>query len=154
MKGVVSGHLPRPLGGPFTGRWILAAVAGLEFAGCATPKPILYPNAHLQAVGPEVVERDIADCRRRAEEAGATQTAAGGQVAGTAVLGGAVGAAAGAVGGAIVGAAASGAVAGGVAGVLGGVLNAVFSRPGPSPAYVAVVDRCLRERGYEPSGWQ
>src|SRR5262245_26588258 len=109
------------------GPWIFAVVAGLGIAGCATPKPILYPNAHLQQVGPEAAERDTAECRHLAESAGATVTAEGGQVAGSAVMGGAVGAAAGAVGGAIVGAAGSGALAGGVAGIVGGILNAVIS---------------------------
>ena len=31
----------------------------LLVAGCAAPKPILYPNAHLQEVGEEVAHRDI-----------------------------------------------------------------------------------------------
>jgi hypothetical protein len=32
----------------------------LLVAGCAAPKPILYPNAHLQQGGEEVVNRDTA----------------------------------------------------------------------------------------------
>jgi hypothetical protein len=27
--------------------------------GCSQPKPVLYPNAHLQSVGQEGVDRDI-----------------------------------------------------------------------------------------------
>jgi hypothetical protein len=43
-------------------------------AGCATPKPILYPNAHLQEVGEEVAGRDIDECREMAKDAGATES--------------------------------------------------------------------------------
>ena len=41
-------------------------------AGCAAPKPSLYPNAHLQQVGKEVADRDIDECRAMAKDAGAT----------------------------------------------------------------------------------
>ena len=51
-------------------------------------------------------------------------------------------------------AAATGAGIGAVTGVLAGILDAVFRRSPPSPAYTGFVDRCLRERGYEPTGWQ
>jgi len=44
----------------------------LVVAGCAEPKPILYPNAHLQQVGEEVANRDIDECREMAKNAGAT----------------------------------------------------------------------------------
>ena len=133
---------------------MLATVVALVAVGCATPKPILYPNAHLQTVGSEAAGRDIGECRQLAETAGARDTPEAGQVAGAAAVGAGLGAASGAVGGAIVGAAGSGAGIGAVVGGLGGVLGAVFRRPGPSPAYVGFVDRCLRERGYEPTGWQ
>jgi hypothetical protein len=32
-------------------------------------------------------------------------------------------------------------------------MRSIFSRPQPSGAYKNFVDRCLRERGYEPVGW-
>ena len=44
----------------------------LLVAGCAAPKPILYPNAHSQQVGKEVADRDIDECREMAKDAGAT----------------------------------------------------------------------------------
>ena len=34
-----------------------------------------------------------------------------------------------------------------------GRLESLFSRA-PDPVYAAFVDRCLRERGYEPIGWK
>ena len=36
----------------------------LWLSGCASTKPILYPNSHFQSVGKEVAERDIETCRR------------------------------------------------------------------------------------------
>ena len=70
-------------------------------SGCAAPKPILYPNAHLRQVGASAAEQDIEDCAAMAKEAGATSSQGkGGQVAGSTTAGGAIGSAAGAVGGA------------------------------------------------------
>ena len=76
----------------------------LLVAGCAAPKPILYPNAHSQQVGKEVADRDIDECREMTKDAGATASQGkSGQVAGSTTAGGAIGSAAGAVGGAVVG---------------------------------------------------
>jgi hypothetical protein len=76
----------------------------LLVAGCAAPKPILYPNAHLQQVGEEMADRDIDECCEIAKEAGATTNQGKSrQVAGNTAGGGAIGSAAGAVGGAVVG---------------------------------------------------
>jgi hypothetical protein len=131
------------------------AVAGLLLAACAAPRPVLYPNEHLRAVGSQAAERDIAECRRLAEAAGATAAGARGDAAaGGAVTGGAVGGAAGAAGGAVVGAAGRGAAVGAASGATAGLLRGLFRSSGPSPAYRNVVDRCLAERGYEPMGWE
>ena len=94
-------------------------------AGCAAPKPILYPNAHL-----------------------------GGQVAGSTAAGGAIGSASGAVGGAVVGHPGRGAVVGAAAGATGGFLRGLFRRSPPSNAYKQFVQRCLKERGYDSVGWE
>ena len=73
-------------------------------AGCAASKPSLYPNAHSQQVGKEVVDRDIDECRAMAKDAGATASQGkSGQVASSTSAGGAIGSAAGGVGGAVVG---------------------------------------------------
>jgi hypothetical protein len=135
----------------------LAAVgaAGVLLAACAAPGPVLYPNEHLRAVGPQAAERDIAECRRLAGAAGAT--AAGGRgeaAAGGAVTGGAIGGAAGAAGGAVVGSAGQGAAVGAASGATAGLIRGLFRSSGPSPAYRNFVDRCLAERGYEPMGWE
>lgn len=130
--------------------WILV----LMIAGCATQRPVLYPNAKLKRVGNEVAQRDIDDCIRLAEDYGVS-TGRGDKVArgagGGAAVGGATGAVAGAIGGRnVVDSAARGAAVGAAA---GGTAAAVRSdRPGE--AYRGFVQRCLRERGYDVIGWQ
>lgn len=127
--------------------------------GCSGPRPILYPNAHLQSAGEETAEKDIQDCRVVAEKAGAEEgSGAAGRTAGSAVIGAGAGAAGGAVGGAISGSpgigAAVGAVSGFVWGLLSGLFGWMFGSSAPNQAYVNVVNRCLVEKGYEVSGWQ
>ncbi len=123
--------------------------------GCSAHKPILYPNVHYQQVGADAAEADIKDCMASAEQAGASATGGKtGQVASGTVAGGAVGAAAGAVGGAILGHPGRGAMVGAAGGATAGFLRGLFTRPAPSGAFTNYVDRCLRERGYEPTGWQ
>ena len=124
-------------------------------AGCAGPQPILYPNEHFRAVGPEAADRDVAECRELAKAAG---TKAGrGRTARTvesSVVGAGLGAASGAVGGAAVGVPGRGAAFGAASGATGGLLRGLFGTRRPSPAYTRFVDRCLAERGYEPIGWE
>lgn len=123
--------------------------------GCAAPKPILYPNAHLKEVGEEVADRDIDECRETAKDAGATASQGkSGQVAGSTAAGGAIGSASGAVGGAVVGHPGRGAMVGAAAGATGGFLRGLFRRSPPSNAYKQFVQRCLKERGYDPVGWE
>ena len=136
-------------------RHLLICMTGLIFAGCSSHKPILYPNGHYQQVGPEAAEIDIQDCMTLAEQAAASpsegKTA---QAATGTVAGGAVGSAAGAVGGAILGHPGRGAMVGAASGATAGFLRGLFKRSPPSGAFTNYVDRCLRDRGYDPTGWQ
>src|SRR4029077_970405 len=103
----------------------------LIVASCAAPKPILYPNDHLQQVGKEVADRDIDVCREMAKDAGATASKGkSGQVAGSTAAGGAIGSAAGAVGGAVVGHPGRGAMVGAARGSRQGVEQPVVRRQG------------------------
>lgn len=126
----------------------------VSLAGCAGPKPVLYPNAHYKQVGSDVAEEDIAACREMAEQAGAEPgKGRAADTAKNAAVSGGIGAAAGAVGGAIVGAAGSGSAVGAASGVVWGLLGSLVRSPDPGEAYKRFVNRCLAERGYEPVGW-
>jgi uncharacterized protein YcfJ len=131
-------------------------VLALGLAACSTSRPVLYPNAHLQSVGQAAAERDIEECESNAKVAGVDrQKGAAGEVATGTAVGAGVGAAGGAVGGAIAGGPGIGAAIGAASGAVIGFLGSMFSRSSaPSAAYTNFVDRCLREKGYEPTGWQ
>ena len=126
----------------------------VTIVGCSSSRPVLYPNAHLQQVGKEQMEEDIEACEELADKH-ISNSNAGEEVAGQTVTGGAIGAAGGAVGGAITGnaglGAAIGAAVGATQGFLRGLLGAVNSEP--NPTYKNFVNRCLIEKGYEPTGW-
>lgn len=123
-------------------------------AGCATQKPVLYPNAKYRDAGQAAAQREIDNCDRMARDSGATP--GGGErtvregAAGAAV-GGATGAVAGAIGRRnVLDSAAAGAAIGGTAGAVHGA-----TRSGdPGSVYKGFMQRCLHERGYEVIGWQ
>ncbi len=133
-------------------RRVVCVLLCLALVGCAASRPALYPNAHLNQVGPEQAQRDIAECRQRAD----AYIASGGvgQVVGSTVVGGGAGAAVGAAGGAVRGAPGTGAAVGAATGATAGFLRGLFKAREPSPVYKNFVNRCLAEKGYEPIGWQ
>ena len=128
-------------------------------AACATQRPVLSSNAQLMRVGPGEGERAVDECIARAEAASTEgrETPKENVVAGAATSS-VVGAAAGGAGGAVVGdagrGAAAGAVGGAVASLTHALLQGLFSSKPPDPSYRQYVDRCLREKGYEPTGWK
>jgi hypothetical protein len=134
----------------------VVALAAAMLFGCAGPKPILYPNAHYRSVGKRVAQSDIKECRKMADAAGAdrdpdrvTRTA------GRTAAGGAVGGAAGAAGGAVLGHAGRWAGVGAASGAAAALMRALlFQRSTTSQAHIAFVNRCLRDLGHEPVGWQ
>src|SRR5580765_6007522 len=98
------------------GRLVVAGALVVLTAGCATHRPVLYPNETLQTAGREGADRDIAECMQLADSyvtKGGGKTAA---VAKESAVGAGVGAAAGAVGGAIWGNPGAGAASGAAAG--------------------------------------
>lgn len=132
----------------------LILVMSLAMGGCASTRPILYPNDHFNAVGSEAAENDIENCMDLAEAAGAESAGSdAGQAAARTAGGAAVGAASGAVGGAVVGAVGSGSAIGAASGATAGLLHWIFSKPKRSPAFENFVNKCLQERGYQPVGW-
>lgn len=126
----------------------------LFIAGCASNKPVIYPNAHSQTVGAAQAEVDVSECRAQAEAAGADPYAGTtDDAARNTVRGGGMGAATGAVGGAIGGNPGRGAAIGAASGATAGLLHSLLGKPSPSPAYRNFVERCLRDRGYDLAGW-
>ena len=123
----------------------------LLLAGCASG-PVLYPNAYLEKVGQEQAQRDIDDCRQKADayvksdaaKTMAKDTAIGG--AGGAVVGGAMGAVTGSFG--------QGVGVGAAGGAAAGLVTGIIKASQPSPLYKSFVNRCLSAKGYEPIGWQ
>ena len=136
-------------------QWHSLLLVAAVLSGCMAPKPILYPNAYLQQVGEEAADRDIDECRELAKDAGAMPSQGkAGQVAGKTAGGGALGSAGGAVGGAIRGHPGQGAMIGAASGATIGFLRGLFRKAPPSNAYKQFVQRCLKERGYDPVGWE
>ena len=133
---------------------IASIAAALLLAACASNKPVLYPNAHSQAVGTAQAEADIAQCKRLAEAAGANPTAGrANDTATRTVRGGGVGAATGAVGGAIAGNAGHGAAIGAASGATAALIHTLLGESSPNPTYRNFVQRCLTDRGYDLAGW-
>ncbi len=135
--------------------YLIFLVLLLSLSGCSGARPVLYPNAELEKAGPEQAELDISSCEELAEQYVETSNA-GEQVAGQTVTGGAVGAASGAVGGAIAGSVGLGSAIGAAVGATQGLLRGIFSSGGSdsNPTYRKFVNRCLKEKGYEPIGWE
>ena len=126
----------------------------LILSGCASPKPILYPNDHYKLVGEEHAHQDIEECQAEAEKAGATpDKGKAKEVAKDTAISTGIGAAAGAVGGAIFGSAGAGAAVGAASGAVWGLFGSMFRTSGPSEAYKNYVVRCLKDKGYDPTGY-
>ncbi|NGZ08455.1 MAG: hypothetical protein CV088_03590 [Nitrospira sp. LK70] len=107
--------------------------------------------------GREMAQQEIESCRKKVERTGLqpgvrqSANAATGAILGL-TLGGAVGASAGVVGG--LPGVMIGAAAGSGLGMVVGLLGGTFKPLEPEPAYGDAVTRCLKEKGYEVSGWE
>lgn len=129
----------------------------LAVSACAGPQPTLRSNKQLHMHGRQVAQQEIDFCQRHAERSGLqhgtnqSTNAATGAVLGL-TLGGAVGASAGAWGG-LVGVA-IGAAAGSALGFTVGILGGTFKPLEPDPPYADAVTKCLKDKGYEVSGWE
>jgi hypothetical protein len=133
----------------FTALLVLPGTLG----GCAARHgPVLYPNAHLQAVGEAQAQRDIEDCERLAQ--GYIRDNPGAEAALSTAGGGAAGAVIGGAAGAVTGSLGRGIGVGAAAGAASGLIRGIVKASRPSPLFKRYVDRCLQERGYEPLGWE
>jgi hypothetical protein len=131
----------------------VALLLGLSLAaGCAGPRPVLYPNAQLQQAGSETVQGDITACMNYAKQY--VHDHPGARVAGRAATSAVVGGATGAVGGAILGRPGTGAAVGAATAATASFMRSLFTINDLSPVERSYTDQCLRERGYQPIGWQ
>ena len=121
--------------------------------GCAEKRPVLYPNDRLQQVGNDAAQRDIDACIRLAKEGGADADK-GVDVAKDTAGGALVGGAAGTAAGAVLGSLGRGAAAGAAGGAAVGLTKGILQSGDPDPVFKNFVDRCLREKGYDPVGWR
>jgi outer membrane lipoprotein SlyB len=103
-------------------------VGVIVITGCASQRPVLYPNEHIRRVGSIVADRDIDDCIRRAEE---SRSAGDAKAAGEA------------------GTDASARVPSSPAATISGL----FGKPELSSIQKVFVNKCLRDKGYDPIGW-
>lgn len=131
---------------------LFVSAAILMASGCASHGPVLYPNEHLKMVGEDQARRDIADCDRLA--AAYVKSDAGKTVAKNTAVGGAAGTVVGGAAGAVTGHLGKGAVVGAAAGAAAGMVRGVSKTSEPSPLHKRFVEKCLRDRGYEPLGWE
>jgi outer membrane lipoprotein SlyB len=122
-------------------------------ACAATQRPVLGPSDNLPGRTAEDVQRDIDECIQMAKEAGPGAVWAGQaarQTAGSAALG----AASGAVAGAFYGGAARGAAAGAAGGAAVGLLSSLMRSHDLDGGQQQYVEDCLRQKGYNPTGWR
>jgi outer membrane lipoprotein SlyB len=133
--------------------WLCLLSFFLLALGCAQQRPVLYPNPYFKTVGQERAEADINECIGLASEHGAKGDA-GQQVAKDTAEGGAIGGAVGAGVGAVLGSVGRGAAAGAAGGAAGALTRGLFRSGEPDSVFRGFVDRCLREKGYEPIGWR
>jgi len=124
----------------------------IAFISCGAQRPVLYPNNRLNTVGNAQAQRDIDDCMQTAEAY--VKKNQDSKVAEGAVKGGAIGAATGAAIGAVTGNFGQALASGAAGGAAGGATWGLFKAAEQSPVYKNFVNKCLKDKGYEPVGWQ
>ena len=131
----------------------LILVSLFALGACAQKRPVLYPNAQLNAVGSQVAQSDIDACVQMARQHGAEENR-GEKIAkdavGSAVVGGVVGA----VTGSFWGEAGRGAAAGAAGAGAGAATRGVIKSDDPDALFKRFVEKCLRDKGYEVVGWR
>ncbi|MBS0154846.1 MAG: hypothetical protein JSS38_09645 [Nitrospira sp.] len=138
-------------------KWLMVCMLLISLIACTEPQPLLRSNKQLHMYGRQVAQQEIDSCQQRAARAGLrhgtnqSTNAATGAVLGL-TLGGAVGASAGVVGG--FAGIAIGAAAGSAIGFTVGLLGGTFKPLEPDPPYADAVTKCLKDKGYEVSGWE
>lgn len=133
---------------------LILIMCSAALAGCAAKRPALYPNQTLQAQGPAAGERAINECLALAKSYGHSAANPAAKAAGGTAVGAAAGAAVGAAVGAFSGGAGRGAAIGAAGGGTTGLIGGLGRSREPDPIQKQFVDQCLREKGFQPIGWE
>ncbi len=123
------------------------------FVGCASQRPVLYPDNHFNMVGEAASRQDIDECMKSASAHG-IKTQSAKNVASRSAIGTASGAAVGSATGAVAGSAGRGASRGAAGGLAGGFMWGLFSAKKVDPLEKNFVNECLRSKGYKVIGWK
>lgn len=121
--------------------------------GCASKRPVLYPNNHMKQAGEMKSQEEIDACLQLAEASGA-KADKGKEIAKNTAGAAAIGAATGAAWGAFFGDAGKHAGAGAAAAAAGTLVHGAMKSGDPDVIFRGFVERCLREKGYEVIGWR
>lgn len=135
---------------------LVTGCASTSGPSSASARPVLYPNAKLNAVGQERARLDTDACMGQASAAGLSPQENDHAVLRGAEKGAAIGGVASAVGALVRGRGVERAVEQGVAGAaVGGSAGAVAGafHDKPSSTYRHFVQRCLKDKGYDVIGW-
>ena len=123
------------------------------FVGCASQRPVFYPNNQFNTAGKTVSKQDVDECMKSASAYG-IKTQPVKKVAGGSAVGTATGAAVGSATGAVRGHAGRGAAAGAAGGAAGGFMWGLFNAKKVDPVQKNFVEECLRLKGYKVIGWK
>ncbi len=149
-------NLPRVKNSPMSNNcyqfFLLVNIVFL-FVGCASQRPVLYPNNQFNTVGKTVSMQDVDECMKLASAYG-IKTQPVKKVASRTALGAAMGAAVGSATGAVSGSAGRGAAAGAAGGSTGGFMWGLFKAKKVDPVQKNFVEECLRLKGYKVIGWK
>ncbi len=123
------------------------------FSGCASQRPVLYPNNQFNTVGKNVSKQDVDGCMKLAAAHG-IKTQPVKKVVGRSAIGAASGAAVGSATGAVTGNAGRSAAVGAAGGGTGGFMWGLFNAKKVDPVQKRFVEECLRLKGYKVIGWK
>jgi membrane associated rhomboid family serine protease len=131
---------------------ILPLIAALCVAGCAQPKPVLYPTPFYKERSPDTIKADIADCETQAKAFVKTNKSK--IVAKRTWMGAVFGAIIGVVWGAFTGNFGRAIAEGAAVGAAAGLVHGAYDSNTPDGVYMRFTDYCLAQKGYQPLGWK
>ncbi len=130
----------------------IALLLLLFAAPACAKKPAVYPNAHSEKVGKTRTDQDIEACLQLADE-NVGKASRGTSSAKSGLKGGLIGGAIGLGIGIVTGSPGTSALAGAAGGSAGGAVGGAV-KDNTDGVYRNFVEKCLREKGYEPIGWR